>query len=136
MSSQPTSSTVVADDQLPVVPSQMHEALALVDRIGGGELLRTVVRLFRATSDDRMGKFHEALSEGDSTRVARLAHAMKGSAGQVGAEGLRACAAALEREAGTLDSATLARRIQALGHEVKQSWAQLEAYQAERVGPS
>lgn len=134
MSLQPTSSTVVADDPLPVVPAQMHEALALVDRIGGQELLSTVVRLFRATSDDRMGKFHDALSEGDSTRVSRLAHAMKGSAGQVGAEGLRTCAAALEEEAVALDSATLAVRIQDLGHQVKQSWVQLEAYQAERRG--
>ena len=112
-----------------VVPSlAMHEAIELVLRIGGLALLDRVVTLFRSTSEERVGKLRSAVAAGERMQVARLAHAMRGSAAQVGAEALRAVAAALESESAALDDGELSRRVELLASEVTRAWHDLEHF--------
>ncbi len=89
----------------------MHEALALVQRIGGPGLLDRVITLFRASAEER-----------------RVRLAIKGSAAQVGAEGLRAVAASLEKEVCTLDAEALNARFERIVEEMAAASAQLDAY--------
>jgi HPt (histidine-containing phosphotransfer) domain-containing protein len=106
----------------------MHEALALVQRIGGPELLDKVIPLFRASAEERRVKLAAAIADGDLTQASRLAHAMKGSAAQVGAEGLRAAAASLEKEASTLDACSLRSRYERIVEQLAAASAQLDRY--------
>jgi HPt (histidine-containing phosphotransfer) domain-containing protein len=115
-------------------PPEMHEALALVQRIGGRELLDKVVSLFRASAEERLVKLRVFIDAGDTSQVSRLAHAMKGSAAQVGAESLRAIAAVLEKEAGQLDQAALLERLDSFTEEVRLAMAQLESYRGTAGG--
>jgi HPt (histidine-containing phosphotransfer) domain-containing protein len=96
------------------VPPEMREALAFVHRIGGEELIERVVTLFRTSSEERLVALRAALASSDRQAVRRLAHALKGSAAQVGAEGLRGAAASVEASAAELPSDALAAEIEAL----------------------
>jgi len=115
-------------------PPEMHDALALVQRIGGRALLDKVVALFRASAEERLVKLRVFIDAGDATQVGRLAHAMKGSAAQVGAESLRAIAARLEKEAGQLDREALDERLDGFADEVRLALAQLERYRGAAGG--
>src|SRR5215208_8050880 len=95
MSSQSASVATTCEPASEAVPPEMPEALALVERIGGLELLERVSSLFRSTSHERMEKMFEALAGGDTHQISRLAHALKGSSAQIGAEALRIVAASL-----------------------------------------
>lgn len=106
----------------------MHEALALVQRIGGPGLLDRVITLFRASAEERRVRLAALIGDGDLTQVSRLAHAIKGSAAQVGAEGLRAVAASLEKEVCTLDAEALNARFERIVEEMAAASAQLDAY--------
>lgn len=134
MSPQPAFMAMTFDDAShdAAVPPQMQEAMALVERIGGRELIEGVSFLFRTTSNERIEKLHDALAAGDTTRIARIAHAMKGSSAQVGAESLRLIAVSLETEAASLDAAALARHVERVGREVHVAWAQLDRYHSSR----
>jgi HPt (histidine-containing phosphotransfer) domain-containing protein len=131
MSRQHTS-IATFDSASQAVPPQMHEALAVVERIGGLELIERVSSLFRSTSNERMEKVHDALAAGDATQIGRLAHALKGSSAQIGAEELRLVALSLEKEATSLDESSLACQVERLGRNVRLAWAQLERYHATR----
>ncbi len=111
-------------------PAEMHEALALVQRIGGTELLDKVIVLFRSSAEERRFKLAAAMRDGDLHQASRLAHAMKGSAAQVGAEGLRAIAAFLEKEVASLDAETRTASFERLVEEIGTATAQLDAYRA------
>ncbi|MFN8669714.1 MAG: Hpt domain-containing protein [Gemmatimonadaceae bacterium] len=116
----------VSPDSAP--PPEMIEALALVQRIGGKELLHKVIALFRTTSEQRLGAMHAAHATCDHYQVSRLSHAMKGSAAQVGAEGLRAASLALEKEAQSLTPDELLARLTIIAEEAAVAWAQLDSY--------
>lgn len=109
-------------------PPEMHEALALVERIGGNELLQKVITLFRSTSEQRLGAMRTAALAGERQQLSRLAHAMKGSAAQVGAESLRAAAASLEKEAVGLAADAITPRLDALSLDLTKAWGELDAY--------
>ena len=131
MSSQlPSQVSVEHETLVSEPPPQMHEALELVQRIGGVPLLDRVVDLFRTTSRERMGRFESLITAGDAQQVSRLSHAMKGSAAQVGAESLRAVASGLEHEATSLDADAQRSRVATMTQELARALAQLERYRA------
>ena len=130
----PTSVEDAAHDVTP--PPEMNEALSLVQRIGGRELLLKVISLFRTTSEQRLSALRAALQAGDPYQVSRLSHAMKGSAAQVGAESLRAASFFLEKQAQTLTPAQISEQIDTLAREAVVAWAHLEAYARSSGGQS
>ena len=132
MNSQCTFPATTSADASQDVPPQMRDALALVECIGGLELIQKVCYLFRTTSDERMAKIHEALAAGEAAEIARLAHALKGSSAQIGAEPLRQAAVALEQEAVALDPVALAARVECLGREVRAARSQIDRYHTAR----
>jgi HPt (histidine-containing phosphotransfer) domain-containing protein len=116
------------------VPREMIEALAVIERIGGLDLIAKLTSLFEQSSRDRASSIEAFLVAGDRRQVSRTAHAVKGSAAQVGAESLRALASALEKEAEHLDAVALQERVDALNVEVERSIALLRTFVRERGG--
>ncbi len=126
-----TSNSAVFAGASLAIPAEMTEALALVARIGGVELLGKVTDLFRQSANDRMTKLRNAAESNDLTHVSRLAHAIKGSAAQVGAEPLRVCAAILEQQAAALSPDQLRAAIDDIARETENAHAQLAHMRAE-----
>ncbi len=71
-------------------------ALARVQRIGGAGLVRQLVETFLGHVPTRLESVRTATLGGDWAEVGRAAHALKGSAGNVGALALMAAAGRLE----------------------------------------
>ena len=89
-------------------------ALARLRRIGGERLLRAMTGSFLENGAARIAAARAALESGDADALSDAAHALKSSAGNVGATTLLHVAQKVEREAKTADAATL----RALVHEL------------------
>ena len=74
-------------------------ALARLRRIGGEKLVRAMIDSFAANGAARITSAREAAIAGDGQGVSDAAHALKSSAGNLGAESLRLVAQRVEREA-------------------------------------
>jgi HPt (histidine-containing phosphotransfer) domain-containing protein len=110
------------------VPREMIEALGVIERIGGLELIDKLTGLFEKSSRERAAALEAFLMAGDRKQLSRTAHAVKGSAAQVGAESLRALASALEQDAERLDSAALQERVDAVSVEIDNAMASLRCF--------
>jgi HPt (histidine-containing phosphotransfer) domain-containing protein len=93
-------------------------ALERLQRLGGSALVRQMLGLFREGALQRLAAAREAQEAGDRTALARAAHALVGSAGNVGAAELMARARALEEaaRAGSPDLSGLLAELEA-AHE-------------------
>ncbi|MBK8249765.1 MAG: Hpt domain-containing protein [Gemmatimonadetes bacterium] len=109
------------------IPAEMHEAITMIERLGGRALVDKIVTMFESSARDRFAKLDVLISAGDSHQVSRIGHAMKGSAAQVGATGFRDLAAALEKDAATLDAEGLAALVTRLRDAFSISLDQLAA---------
>ena len=90
-------------EQLPVLNRQ-----ALLDRVlGDQELAREILQIFRNEGQGRMTALRQALDGADPAAIRIAAHAINGSAGNIGAERVRKIAAAIESLArsGSLEGA-------------------------------
>lgn len=116
------------DESSEAIPPVMQMALAFLVRVGGVPLLRDVARLFATTCDERIVSLHDALAVGNRREVARLSHAIKGSAAQVGAESLRRSATLLERESAAGELDRLREIVDGLAAASLLASARLDAY--------
>jgi HPt (histidine-containing phosphotransfer) domain-containing protein len=66
---------------------------------GASEVVDEILDVFRSDTVKRLAKAHEALASGDRAELKRQAHAIKGSAGQVGAPAVAAICQSLELRA-------------------------------------
>ncbi|MBV5340177.1 MAG: response regulator, partial [Deltaproteobacteria bacterium] len=89
---------------------------ALLQRIGGDEaLVGTFVTMFITSSDEHLAVLAKAAGERNAEQMRSRAHAIKGSAGNVGAVRLSVAAAALEkalRENPSVDPSELLARLE------------------------
>lgn len=86
-------------------------ALDRLRRIGGADLVRRMVELYLAAGPGRVSSVRDGAAAGDTRAVERAAHAMKSSAGNLGAIRLQKMAEALEAAAaaGTIDPGLVER---------------------------
>jgi PAS domain S-box-containing protein len=95
------------------------DTTALMRRLGGNRaLLAQVVQLFRTDCAKRMGELAAAAACQDWTRLSREAHTLKGTLGNLGANGAHAAALRLEVLARSQSSAELAEALQGLTSEI------------------
>lgn len=87
-------------------PESAHAALLVMHEIGGDDLVVLLVRTFVEYADAQLPLARQAAAAGDGPAVAKVAHALKSSAEQVGAHGLATACEAAERAAGGGDVAT------------------------------
>jgi HPt (histidine-containing phosphotransfer) domain-containing protein len=82
------------------VPELDCQALARLDRLGGADLVRRMLALFDEYGAARVDDALAAAKAKDWAEVARAAHALRSSAGNVGASRLLGVATQLEAAAG------------------------------------
>ncbi len=90
------------------------DALGRLRTIGGDRLVDEVVAVFRTQVPGRMREALEAARRGDAPAVAKLAHSLKSSCGQLGAAPLARALEAIETDAERGDLTLAARRFDAL----------------------
>jgi CheY-like chemotaxis protein len=75
----------------------VFDVAAVLDSLGGdSELLREVATIFLAQAPKHMGKIRKAISDRDAKLLDRAAHALKGSAANLLAQGVVGAASRLE----------------------------------------
>jgi HPt (histidine-containing phosphotransfer) domain-containing protein len=85
-------------DELSSVPVLDQKALNQIMEVGNGEvsLLKELLGMFEDDQSRRLDKLKEAVNSGDLGAIMDISHAIKGSAGTMGASRFRATAAMLE----------------------------------------
>ncbi len=77
------------------VPNDARPALDLIREVGGDELVHALLATFVKYATTQVARAREAADAGDASEIARVAHAVKSSARQMGANALAdACDAA------------------------------------------
>lgn len=100
----------------PVLDGSAVERLRRVQRLAGQDVLAEMVRLLVRDAPVQMAAARAALEKGDAEGLRRAAHALKGSAGALGARELQALCAGIEASAssGEVSGAlTLVGRLEA-----------------------
>lgn len=98
----------------------------------GSHFLFEIIDLFVAQGRDRIGAAQQGIAAGDVTAIIAAAHALKSSAGNLGAGSLGKCAAEIERRGAagaTID--TLAPMVAPLADAFAAACAVLEATRGE-----
>ena len=104
-----------------------------LDQLGarfGAPFVAQLIDVFIAEGRERVAVAAQAAAAGDTKGVAAAAHALKSSAGNLGARALGARAATLERVAGAGDT-SLGKLVDALGVEFTEACGALQAARAE-----
>ena len=89
----------------PIIETEQLDGLLAA---AGREGLREILNAFWRSTDDLLSALNGQIADGDFTEAARTAHAIKGSASNVGAQFLAETAKALEAACRDEDGAKLA----------------------------
>lgn len=102
---------------------------------GDAELVTELLELFGETLPDMVGNIEDKMASGDAPGVARAAHLLKGSAGNMGARTLMDAASGLEGAARASDRSTMAFWWGRLREEAKRVQAAVDVLLAEGATP-
>ena len=120
---EPAPAAVAEADELPDVPG-LNTAEGLMRVAGNKKLYRKLLRQFSNTEADAAQRIASALAENDRALAERLAHTVKGVAGNIGAPAVQNAAANLEKAiAGSAPAAEIevwrASLEECLGHLIQ-----------------
>lgn len=101
-------------------------ALERLKEWGGERLLSQMVKLFLENSPTRMDQIRGGIGGGDIEEAEKGAHSLKSSAANVGAEELRAAAAAMERHASDKEEPAVTALLPTLEEAYARACAALE----------
>jgi HPt (histidine-containing phosphotransfer) domain-containing protein len=96
-------------------PAGDPAALQLIERVGGSALVRKMIAAFLRDVSRRIDSAHDAVERNDLSTVYAAVHAMKSSAGQMGATKMRQLSIQIESSS---DSTAIAGMIDQLRHEL------------------
>ncbi len=121
----------------PAVDAGLYERLAAIAQLDAAAGLkvvcgklptyRRILALFADSHANDAQRLQDLLEQGDFAQLRQLAHALKGAAGNIGAQGVRAQALALEMAAERSHTAQAQAAVQALATEVPALVAALRA---------
>src|SRR4030095_6225509 len=139
---EPATAEVAEADALPEVPG-LNTAEGLMRVAGNKKLYRKLLRQFSNTEADAAQRIAAALAENDRALAERLAHTVKGVAGNIGASAVQNAAASLERAiAGSAPAAeievrrvSLAESLDHLIHGLKAALEEAEGEPAQAGDP-
>ena len=92
-------------------PGALEAALERLHRLGGGKFVGEMIDLFVDYAGSKIAEARQAQLAGDGAGVARAAHPLKSSAGNVGATRVQELAAQLEQSADKKSSGELDRLV-------------------------
>ncbi len=113
----------------PLPPPIEQAALANLRTIGGGDesFVAEIVQMFREDTPPHFAELDASAASGDAVRLAKIAHGLKGSAGNFGAKHFRALTERIETLAKAKDLAPIPAAIADLRAEYARVIAALEA---------
>jgi HPt (histidine-containing phosphotransfer) domain-containing protein len=100
-------------------PAGDPAALERLHRWGGDALQRQLVDMFLARAPEQLALARDAAARGDATGVKQVAHALKSSAGQLGAVSMQRLCEEAERRALAGDTASLPPLVASLEAELE-----------------
>ena len=103
----------------PAEPDEAAEALDVIRRIGGQKLLAEMAKAFLESAPQLLGDARAGVGRGDPAAVQAACHALKSSAGQLGARRLSAACARAEGAAEERRTEALAELVDAVGAELQ-----------------
>ena len=89
----------------------LPDELRMLAESGDAAVVREVISVFQSDTAKRLERIREALASGNMLQVKLEAHAVKGSAGQVGAASLSAICRRIEAESATAGREQLERLL-------------------------
>ena len=113
-------------------PSTDPEALARLERFGGQRLLNEMIALFLGSAPDRLSAAAAAIAADDPGATEHALHALKGSAGQLGAVRLSRLCERGEAMARSGGLAPIGEVLEASREELRLVEAWLSGVRAER----
>jgi HPt (histidine-containing phosphotransfer) domain-containing protein len=99
------------------VPDDARPALDMLRGVGGDEMLAMMMQTFLTFAEERMGKMVEEAAAGNVTEVSGIAHSLKSSARQLGANALGDACALTETAGRRGDSMTALNGVKAIQRE-------------------
>lgn len=124
--------TDVAPSATPVgvnlAPAAFDDVAALEGVGGDAELLAEVIQVFVAECPQMMAQIRVAISQRDTRTLRRVAHTLKGAAGQLGAEAAASAALSLESMAQANDLSAADQAYAALDHVLSRLLPELLAF--------
>jgi two-component system, sensor histidine kinase and response regulator len=102
----------------------LPETLQMLALGGDAEVVADIIALFRSDSAKRLGVIRDGLRDRDASGIIAQAHALKGSAIQVGADSLAAVCRQIEIEARTLPFDALSDLVRLADSEFERLWTQ------------
>lgn len=118
---------VVATSTVPVVDSEILAKLVDLGQRLGEDVLGQVMAIFRSKVPQQTSDLERAVATGDAAAAARLAHSIKGSAGNVGARALSDAAGAIEELSRGGEVERAKTRVDAVRRELDRALAALPA---------
>lgn len=112
-----------------------RDALTRLEDWGGRELIRNMLRLFHEHAPKRMDKIREGVDSGSLAAAEDGAHALKSSAGNLGARRLQSLAAEVEQRAAEGDAEGVADLFADLQAAFDETRIALDDAVREVVGP-
>ncbi|HEX6710471.1 MAG TPA: PAS domain S-box protein [Rubrobacter sp.] len=104
-----------------------HTVIANLRELGDSELLSELTGMFIEEVPERLGALHEAMENGDVQTVRRIAHALKGSSGNMGARQMSRLCQELEHAGEANDLSATPRLMEAIEEEFDNVRTQLAA---------
>ena len=117
----------MSDSALPAAPADAQPALDMLRSVGGDEMLAMMMQTFIQFAEERLAKLREEAAEGRIGEVAGIAHALKSSARQLGANALGDACAATEEAGKTGRTADAISGVSAIEHEYAAAKPWMEA---------
>ncbi|HXN45617.1 MAG TPA: Hpt domain-containing protein [Bryobacteraceae bacterium] len=112
----------------PDTPGQLLDSTAILDRVGGDvEFLEEIAALFAEDCPKLLADIRSAIDAGNSGKVERAAHTLKGSVANFGAEPAREAALRLEMLGRSGDLRPAPEAYAVLEREIERSTAALLA---------
>jgi signal transduction histidine kinase/CheY-like chemotaxis protein len=121
LSDKSTTSNEPTFEQPPTPPeTSTFDVESLIDRCSGNPALAlSILEKFEKQTGAALAEIEQSISSGDMDQAAKLSHALKGSAGMVGADPIRSVAAELEKLARTSAIESIGQTLASLRHVVQ-----------------
>ena len=94
-----------------------HAVIANLRELGDANLLSELAGMFFQQAPERLGALEQAIEKGDAQAVQRIAHALNGSCGNLGASRMSRLCLELERAGGSNDLSAAAGLLESLKRE-------------------
>ncbi|HET7270373.1 MAG TPA: response regulator, partial [Rubrobacter sp.] len=104
-----------------------HTVIANLRELGDSDLLSELTQMFVEEIPRRLGDLHEAIENGDAETLKRIAHTLKGSAGNMGARQMSRLCLDLEQAGESDDLSTAAGILESLSKEFDRVRTELSA---------